>query len=91
MLSKVPVGAKCLSLVRIPRNLLTTPSLLVQSIPYMHAYTGMLTMYRIFVKFYLLRMFLFSALYLVESVSTQCKFQDKTMLLRLLVFKKRIL
>ena len=36
MLSKVPVGAKCLSLVRIPRNLLTTPSLLVQSIPYMH-------------------------------------------------------
>ena len=66
-------------------------SVTISSVYPVYAYTGMLTMYRIFVKFYLLRMFLFSALYLVESVSTQCKFQDKTMLLRSLVFKKRIL
>ena len=66
-------------------------SVTISSVYPVYAYMGMLTMYRIFVKFYLLRMFLFSALYLVESVSTQCKFQDKTMLLRLLVFKKRIL
>ena len=66
-------------------------SVTISSVYPVYAYTGVLTMYRIFVKFYLLRMFLFSALYLVESVSTQCKFQDKTMLLRSLVFKKRIL